>query len=241
MQEASVDNVSSGQAGAGSDRTTAYEIQTAAAGVAAILTMVARYLNAAVKRKAKLRIKNILQFGFQPTATIIPGVMADTDVTKPFATFSFAGTKLSTGNRGTRILEMYRNDDVLPPREVTEARALVSSVEQGKQIEVTAISPSYIRDGVDYDITLGLDLKRERSSMAEQGLLLQQIQTLAAVGGERVNLDEPITKLAISMGLDPTKIIREEQPQPEGPDGGVGGAGAEALGAANRQMAQMGG
>lgn len=239
MEEASLDKTSSGQAGTGTDRTTAYEVQTAAAGVAAMLTMIARYMNAAVKRKAKLRIKNILQFGFQPNATIVPGVLADTDVKKAFATFSFANTKLSDGKRGTRILELYRSDEALPPREVTDARAIVSSVEQGKSIEVTAISPSYIRNGVDYDIILGLDPRRERSSLAEQGLLMQQIQTLAAVGGERVNLDEPITKLAVIMGLDPTKIINEAQPQPAEPGPGAGGAGAENMGMANRQMAQM--
>lgn len=238
MEEASVDKVAQGQAGGGADRTTAYEIQTAAAGVAAILTTVARYVNTAIKRKANLRIKNILQFGFQPNATIVPGVMADTDTTKPFATFSFSGVKLSNGERGTRVLELYRDEDKLPKKEVTDARAMVSSVEQGNAVEVTAIAPSYIREGVDYDIILGLDPKRERSSLAEQGLLLQQIQTLASVGGERVNLDEPITKLAISMGLDPTKIINEEQPQaPEG--AGPGGAGAEAMGAANQQLSQM--
>lgn len=239
MEESSVDRVSGGQAGAGAERTTAFEVQTAAAGVAALLTTVARYINAAIKRKAKLRIKNILQFGFQPNATIVPGVLADTDTTRPFATFSFAGTKLSDGKRGTRILELYRTDEALPPAEVTQARALVSSIEQDKKIEVTAISPSYIRNGVDYDIIMGLDPRRERSSMAEQGLLLQQIQTLAAVGGPRVNLDEPITKLAVSMGMDPTKIINEEQQQPAQPGQGTGGAGAESAGAANRQMAQM--
>lgn len=239
MEEASMDRTSSGQAGTGTDRTTAFEIQAAASGVAAILTMVAREVNMAVKRKAKLRIKNILQFGFQPNATIVPGVLADTDTTKPFATFSFAGTKLSDGKRGTRILELYRNDESLPPREVSEARAIVSSIEQGKTVEVTAISPNYIRDGLDYDIILALDPRRERSSIAEQGILLQQIQTLAAVGGQRVNLDEPITKLAVAMGLDPQKIINEEQPQPAEPGAGPGGAGAEAMGMANRQVAQM--
>lgn len=240
MEESSVDKVSSGQAGTGSDRTTAYEIQTAAAGVAAILTMVARYLNAAIKRKARLRIKNILQFGFQPSATIVPGVLADTDTTKPFATFSFANTKLTTGERGSRILELYRNDSSLPSKANNDARAMLSSVEQGKKIEVTSISPSYIRDGVDFDLVLGLDPRRERSSMAEQGLLLQQIQTLASVGGPRVNLDEPLAKLAATMGLDPSKIINEQQPQPQQPQGQPGGgAGAQAMGAANQQMAQM--
>ena len=240
MEEASVDNISSGQAGAGSDRTTAFEVQQAAAGVAAILTTVARYVNGAIKTKANLRIKNILQFGFQPNATIVPGVMADTDTTKPFATFSFANTKLSGGKRGTRILELYRSEENLPSSESSQARSTVSSIEQGSQVEVTAISTDYIRDGVDYDIILGLDPKRERSSLAEQGLLLQQIQTMAAVGGERVNLDEPITKLAAAMGLDPTKIIREEQPQApqEGQAPGQQGAGGQMMGEANRQIAQ---
>jgi len=238
MEESSVDKISSGGAGGGADRTTAFEVQQAAAGVAAILTTVARYVNTAIKRKANLRIKNILQFGFQPNSTMVPGVMAETDTTKPFATFSFAGTKLSDGTRGTRILELYKNSESLPAKENTDARAAVTGLERGETVEVTAISPDYIRDGVDYDIILGLDPKRERSSLAEQGLLLNQIQTLAAVGGDRVNLDEPLTKLAISMGLDPTKIINEEQPQaPEEEAPGPQGAAAQAMGAAQRQAA----
>lgn len=238
MEEASLDRVSSGQTGTGTDRTTAYEIQTAAAGVASILTMVARYLNGAIKRKASLRIKNILQFGFQPNATMVPGIMADRDTTKPFATFSFGDTHLTDNKRGTRILELYRSEDALPSTEQINARSIVSSIEQGKSIEVTAISPKYIRD-VSFDIKLALDTRREYSSLAQQGLLLQQIQILSQVGGQRVNLDEPITKLAIAMGLDPTKIINEEQPQPDPNGGGTPGAGGQAMGAANRQLAQM--
>lgn len=238
MEEASLDRVSQGQAGTGSERTTAYEVQTAAAGVAAILTMVARYLNGAIKRKAMLRFKNILQFGFQPNATIVPGVMADTDVSKPFATFSFNETKLTDGKRGTRILEIYRNEEALPTAEESAARAAISSIEQGKKVEVTAISPKYIRD-VQFDIKMGLDTRREHSSMAEQAMLLQQIQILSQVGGQMVNLEEPLLKLATSMGLDPTKIIREAQPQPQPTEVGMDGQGAQQMGAANRQIAQM--
>lgn len=239
MEESSLDQISSGQAGQGAERTTAYEVQRAAAGVAAILTMVSRYLNGAIKRKAQLRMQNILQFGFQPGATIVPGVLADSDTTKPFATFAFGETRLTDNKRGTRILELYRNNEVLPPVQETQARSVIASAEQGRDVEVTAISPEYIRN-VRYDIKLGLDTRRENSSLAEQGLLLQQIQVLSQVGGERVNLDEPITKLAVSMGLDPTKIINEEQPQPaEGEVQGAQGAGGQAMGAANRQLAQL--
>ena len=238
MEESSLDRVSQGQAGGGSERTTAYEIQTAAQGVASILTMVARELNGVIKRKSGLRIKNILQYGFQPGATIVPGVLADTDTTKPFATFSFSNTKLTDGKRGTRVLELYRTDEALPQADVTQARSVVSSVEQGKAVEVTAISPSYIRN-VDFDIKLGLDTRREHSSMAEQGLLLQQIQVLSQVGGQRVNLDEPLTMLAIAMGLDPTKIINEAQPQQEPQGGGIDGTGPQAMGAASQQTSQM--
>ena len=239
MEESSLDQVSSGQAGQGAERTTAYEIQRAAQGVAAILTMVSRDINSAIKRKALLRIKNILQFGFQPNATLIPGVMADTDVNKPFATFSFNDTELTGGRRGVRILELYRSEDNLPPVEQTQARATVSTIEQGRPVEVTAVAPSAIRN-VQFDLKLGLDTKREHSSLAEQGLLLQQIQILSQVGGDRVNLDEPLTMLAVSMGMDPTKIIREENPQPTPEEqGGVPGAGGQAMGAANRELSQM--
>lgn len=240
MEESSLDQVSQGVAGAGADRTTAFEIQTAASGVASILTMVARSLNGAIKRKATLRMQNILQFGFQPNATMIPGVLADTDVNKPFATFSFNNTQLSEGKRGTRVLEIYRKEDSLPGNEQTQARSQVSEIEQGRPVEVTSIAPSYVRN-VKYDVQIGLDPYRENSTIAEQSLLLQQIQVLANVGGQRVNLDEPITRLAASMGLDPTKIIREEQPQggEEGQQPGVPGVGGQMAGAANRQLTQM--
>jgi hypothetical protein len=239
MEESSLDRTSSGQTGTGSERTTAFEIQTAAAGVASILTMVARYLNGAIKRKATLRIKNVLQFGFQPNSTLIPGVLADTDTTKPFATFSFNNTNLTDGNRGTRVLELYRSDEALPAVEQTQARSIVSSIEQRRKVEVTAISPNYIRD-VSFDIKLALDTRREHSTIAEQGMLLQQIQILSQIGGDRVNLDEPITRLAIAMGLDPTKIIRQEQPQPAAEaQAGLDGAAAQQMGAANREIAQQ--
>ena len=238
MEEASLDKVSQGISGQGAERTTAYEVQRAAQGVASILTMVARYLNGAIKQKASLRIKNILQYGFQPNATLVPGVMADTDTTKPFATFSFSNTKLSDGKRGTRVLELYRTEDAVPELEQVQARSIVATVEQGRDVEVTAISPEYIRN-VDFDIKLGLDVRQEHSTIAEQGLLLQQIQVMSQVGGEIVNLEEPIMKLASSMGLDPTTIIRQQPaPNPEA-EGGVAGQGGEAMGAANRQLAQM--
>lgn len=239
MEEASLDRVSQGQAGTGAERTTAYEIQTAAQGVAAILTMVARYLNGAIKRKSKLRIKNILQFGFDPKRPFVPGIMADKDTTGPFSTFTFANTKLSDGSRGTRLLELYADSSKLPSNERQDARSQLTSLERGNKVEVTAISPEYIRD-VDFDIKLALDPYRENSSIAEQGLLLQQIQILAQVGGDRVNLDEPITRLAIAMGMDPSKIINEEEPQPaEDEMGGVAGAGGQAMGNANRALSQL--
>tara|TARA_R100001086_G_C11848217_1_gene261044 strand:- start:29245 stop:31203 length:1959 start_codon:yes stop_codon:yes gene_type:complete len=238
MEESSLDQVSSGQAGQGAERTTAFEIQQAAAGVAATLTMVARYLNSAIKRKAVLRMQNILQFGFQPNATIIPGVLADKDPNKPFATFSFNNTELSEGRRGTRVLELYRTEDAVPPRENVAARSIVSSEEQGRPVEVTAIAPEYIRN-IRYDIKLALDRRKEHSTLADQALLLQQIQVLTQIGGDRVNIDEPLTMLATSMGLDPTKIIREDQPQPS-PEGQTGqeGVGGQLQGAANRALAQ---
>jgi hypothetical protein len=238
MEESSLDRVSQGQAGTGAERTTAFEIHTAAAGVASILTMVSRAINGAIKRKATLRIQNILQFGFQPGATIVPGVMADTDVNKAFATFSFNNTQLTQGRRGTRVLEIYKNEEDMPTGVETRTRAQIAELEQGRPVEVTAISPDYIRN-VKYDIKIALDPHREHSTMAEQAMLLQQIEVLAQVGGDRVNLDEPITRLAAAMGLDPTKIINEDQPQGEEEMGGLEGAGGQAMGAANQAAQQM--
>lgn len=208
MEESSVDQVQQGVAGDGADRTTAFEIQTAAAGVASMLTMFARFVNTAIKRKAMLRIKNILQFGFQPNATIIPGVLADTNVNKPFMTFSFNDTELTEGTRGIRVLEVYRDKDSLPDRDGVRARAELSKIEQGRPVEIDTITPRYLQN-VEFDLKLGLDRAREESTQAEQQQLFQNAQMLAQLGGERVNIDEILVRLADSMGLDPTKIISE--------------------------------
>ena len=213
MEESSLDRISQGVAGQGSERTTAYEVQTAAAGVASILTMVARFLNGAIKRKAMLRIKNILQYGFTKSSNLVPGVLADQDASKPFATFSFRNTELSQGKRGTRVLELYRDEGALPSRETNDARSLLATVERGYDVEITSISPEYVRN-VDFDIRLALDPRREHSTLAEQGLILNQIQMMSQIGGQRVNVDELLVSLATTMGLDPSRIINEDAPTP---------------------------
>ena len=61
MEQASVDQIQSGQAGVG-ERTTAQEIRTASEGVAAMLGLFQRMINTGIRRKALLRGANILQF-----------------------------------------------------------------------------------------------------------------------------------------------------------------------------------
>ena len=111
------------------------------------------------------------------------------------------------------MLELYRSEESLPDREVNDARSLVASAERGYNVEVTSISPEYVRN-VDFDIKLALDPRREHSTIAEQGLILNQIQLMSQIGGNRVNVDELLVKLATTMGLDPSKIINEDGQTP---------------------------
>lgn len=219
MEESSLDQVSSGQAGVGG-RTTAQEIRVAADGVASMLGLFGRMINYGAKRKASLRAANILQFGTDPNSPLIAGVMGQTgreDFAKAFATYNINNTTLTTGKRGTRIIAMYANQADMPTRGQLKAKALVSSKSAGKEIEYTALQGEYLRNFL-YDVKMVMNQKTETTKEIAKAMQLEKVRVYLTFFPEGVDKQELAAQTAEKMGDDPTKIFKADwltpPPQP---------------------------
>lgn len=223
MEESSLDKVSSGIAGQG-DRTTAQEIRVAASGVASMMQMFARMVNSGIKRKAYLKAANIIQFGFNSEAPILRQVMGEgstEDAKKAFTIIQLDNTVLSTGRRGTKIIEMYKDKEQLPERGEVRARAMIGKIDSGKDVEIIALPPTYLRNFM-FDVKIGLNPHSSTSMDMEKALEIEKVKTYMTFFPDLVNKQELAAELAEKYGDDPTKVLipevfQEAQPQQEVP------------------------
>lgn len=228
MEESSLDKVSQGQAGGG-DRTTAQEIRVAASGVASILQVVARNVNYAIKRKAQLKASNTLQFGLNPDAPIIQRIIGEggeEQFNKAFATIKVDNTILTKGKRGTKLIELYRDESSLPNRGEIKARAQIAKNDTNKDIEIVAIPPTYLRN-FTYDVKVVPNPKNEATKDIEKAMQLEKVQVYLNFFPEFINKAELAAETAEKMGDDPAKILTQQTFQPP-PVEGQGQQGANA-------------
>ena len=210
MEESSLDKVSSGIAGQG-DRTTAQEIRVAASGVASMLGIFARMVNYGIKRRAGLKGSNILQFAFNENAPILRQIMGEgstEEAKKAFSIIQIDNTVLTNGKRGTKIIELYSKDN-LPQRADVQARALVSQVDTGKEIEIVAVPPGYVRN-FKFDVKVAINPKSETSVEMEKALEVEKVRTFMEFFPDLVNRQELAAQLAEKFGDDPTKILNDQ-------------------------------
>jgi len=224
MEEASLDQVSSGQAGVGG-RTTAEEIRTAADGVSSILGLFGRMINYGIKRKAVLKTGNIMQFWTDKKSPRIEKILAEggaAEMNKVFNTFKIDNTRLSSGKRGTKIIEMYGDQADFPTRSQLKARQVVAQLSTKKNIEIDVITPEYIRD-IQTDVKLVTNPKTEATKEIEQALQLEKVRVYATFFPEQVDMTELAAQTALKMGDDPTAILKPEitDPKPPQPEGGT--------------------
>lgn len=240
MEQASLDQVSSGTAGQG-DRTTAQEIRTAADGVASMLGLFGRMVNYSLKRKALFKGSNILQFWTDPKTPFLEKILGEggtVETGKIFNTFKIDNTTLSGGKRGTKIIEMYQNKDEMPTKSKTKARALVSQLEHGKNIEIITFSPDYIRD-YQFDIKIVPNQKSADTKDIDKAMQIEKANTYLTLFPDLVDRTELLAQTAEKMGDDPSKIIKAEvlnpnpepvMPAPGSEQTGAGGAGGTSTG-----------
>jgi hypothetical protein len=211
MEQASLDQVSSGTAGQG-DRTTAREINVAADGVASMLGLFGRMINYGLKRKALFKGANILQFWTDPKTPVfaqVGGEEGDKEFSKAFNTFKINNTVLSNGKRGTKIIEMYQNKSDMPTKSKTKARALISQLEHGKNIEVVTMETSYLRN-YQFDIKIVPNQKSDATRDMDKAMQLEKDKTYLTLFPDLVNREELLAQTAEKMGDDPAKIIKAE-------------------------------
>ena len=216
MEESSVDQVSQGIAGVG-ERTTAQEIRIAAEGVASMLGLFGRLVKNGVKRKAELRIKNILQFWTDSKSPIVERILGEggtKEMKEAFNVFKLENSVMTSGKRGQKIIEMFGNRQDMPTKEEVKNRALLFQAETGRKIEIIAIPATYLRD-FDFDIKLVSNPKSEQTRDAEKAIHLEKVRVYLSFFPELINKQELAAQTAEIMGDDPTKIlIPDAFPQP---------------------------
>lgn len=210
MEETSVDSVSQGVAGQG-NRTTAQEVRIAADAVAATLGLFGKLVNYGIKRKAILRGANILQFWTDSTSPVeqILGEGANQEVNKAFNTFKINNTVLTSGKRGTKIIEMYADAANMPDKGQVKARAALAQLDKSSKVEIVAIDPQYIRD-FTFDVKLVPNQKGQTTKDLEKALQLEKVRVYMSFFPNLVNLPELAAQTAEKMGDDPTKVFLAE-------------------------------
>lgn len=211
MEQSSMDQVSSGQAGVGG-RTTASEIRTAADGVASLLGIFARLVNYGVKRKAILKAGNIIQAISDPKNPILKKIGGEngvTDFKKAFNVFKIDNATLTHGKRGTKVIEVYADKSSMPTKTELVARKDLSKIDSGKDIEFIAMPASYLRD-FQSDCRLVVNPKSETSKELEKALQLEKVRIYLSFFPNIVNVNELAAQTAEKMGDDPTKVLNEE-------------------------------
>lgn len=219
MEESSVDQVSSGQAGVGG-RTTAQEIRLAADGVASTLNLLGRMVNFGVKRKAYLKASNALQFWTDKKTPMIEKVLGGggaKETSDVFNTIKLEGTTLSNGQRGTKIIEMYSEKSKMPTKSALKARAQLAKLDSGKNIEIIAMPPEYLRE-FTYDVKLTANPKMEGSRDVDKALQLEKVRVYMTFFPQQIDINELAVQTAEKLGDDPTKVIKQEVFNPQQPD-----------------------
>jgi len=222
MEEASIDRVQQGVAGVG-DRTTAQEIRVAAEGVASMLGLFGRLVKYSIKRKSFLRAKNILQFWTDPEYPVVEAIMGEgsaKETSKAFNVFKMKGVTMSSGKRGGKIIEFYRNKEEMPTKEELKARTAIYKAETGKDIEIMAIRPDYIRN-LELDVMMVANPKNEHTKESEKAMQLEKARVYLSFFPDLIDREELLAQTAEKMGDDPSKIISKNilNPQPQAENG----------------------
>jgi hypothetical protein len=225
MEQSSVDQVASGQAGVGG-RTTAEEIRTAAAGVAAIMGIFGRLLKIGIKHKTILRVKNIMQFYTQadrPIASRVLGQKGDM-FNEAFNVVSIDNARLSNGRRGKKIIGMFPSSAELPNANQIKTRQALYNIETGGAVEIRAITPEYIRD-VDFDVKIVMGEFSPETKDMHKALTLEKIRVYGTFFPDLTNRMELANMLAEVMGDSPDKVLKQQEapPAPQGTPGTPGG------------------
>ena len=199
LQESSVDATQQGQAG--EDRT-ATATRIAAAAAARTFGLFIQFVFHGWKRKAKLRVSNILQFLTLPDQ--IEKVLGDDgeeQFKEAFGSFKLE-TQLMNGKTGNRIIEMVDKETL----EEKFANRLTERAElEPKGIEKLYILPEFIRN-FEWDVTPIPDSTIKETPDVEQALALQFQQQVLSLYPDLSNREAMFDELLRVFKKDPSQF-----------------------------------
>lgn len=179
----------------------------------------------------KLVAANFLQFYTIPDKN--EAITGEKDIAKKFMrVMQIDDTKLSDGSHGTAILKMVKDDKSLPTQDELNTEEEMAAM-QGKNVEVKAITPDYIRN-MEFDVQTVGESSFMQSKSLQQAMGMEYIQTRVQMFPQQTNMEEMSRYLddlfdqdSDKMGLKPQQggapnPMQQGQPQPDG--GGQVGA-----------------
>ncbi len=183
LQESSVDAVQAGQTGGAN---TATEVRQASAAAARQFLLFLQFVFYGYKRKARLRVGNILQFLTTPTEVEkILGPNGEEIFTEAFNVFK-VDTDLLNGKSGTRVIEVV-DRDVLG--EKLEGRTKEQKKLKDQGVEKMYITPDYIRN-FEYDVEPIPDSTIKETPEVEKALEIEFQTAMMTMYPDKVNRDE---------------------------------------------------
>jgi hypothetical protein len=207
-EEATMDSVSQGRAGVG-ERTTAQEIRVAAEGVISMLGLLARAVRSAIKRKAELRTKNILDIWTRPESAYITKLMGENkSFNKAFSTFEVSNVTLSSGERGKRKIEFYKKTEDMPTAAQAIARGNTARRLSNSPVEILSVAADYIREA-EVDFKLVPNPKAEHTKDAQKSLSLEYVKVMKSFFPNISNDQELAADISEVFGKDPSKYLTD--------------------------------
>ena len=177
-----------------------------------------------------MRAPNLLQFYTTPLVVGVLGENGAKEFNDAFNTFKIEDTVLTSGKRGTKIIEMFPNREKMPNRGDLTMRAKMRQKETGKRVEIVAINPEYLRN-FEFDIKLIPNPRIPQSKAVEKALLLEKARVYMEFMPELIDKEQLAAQIAEAFGDRPERVLKlgeQQQPQQEGQFPGAGDLGAGA-------------
>ena len=237
IEQSSVDSV---QQGSASEAKTATAVREAAGAASRQFLLFLSFVFHGYKRKAKLRVANILQFLTSPS--ILNKVMGDDGEERfdeAFQAFKVSNVSLSNGKQGERIIELVDRETLTDKynnreKERTELEA--------QNIERFYILPDYIRT-FSYDVEGIEGSTIKETEDVEQALEIQFQTMINQLYPEFVNREGMYDELLKKFKKDP-KLVKNMMPMQQGmmpQQGGQGGGIAQQITQRQTGGRQLGG
>mgnify|MGYP001567227829 CR=1 FL=1 len=196
--------VNQGQVGSGS---TAREVILAQENSNELMSMFMRFMEWGERKRANLRISNLLQFLTQPKIGMVAGDAAD-KFQKQYQEFKQYGVELSNGKRGTRIMRFKHNYQITPSK-------ILEKQYSQEDVEIVEI-PIELVQNLDLFIKIVPNSSVKVSDSLKKALNLEYTSTMVNLFSDIVNKQELASELTEDYDKSPDKmLIKQDGENPD--------------------------